>query len=196
MARERRSTDDLRRASLAVQYELIALFSFHDLLHSTAASPDSPRSVKLASNAYLHAMLLAARSLLGFLYAHKPRANDIIAEDFFDEATHWTDRRAIPAPEMSNGELMGQISKRLAHLTWDRTETERPLWGAFAIVWNVLLGLQSFVDLVCNDRIHPALAEDLAVSLAAMRRVHDEWGGQMAPITEPIQFDDLHYFGD
>ena len=196
--RPKRSTEDLQRASLAVQYEFMTLFACHDLLQAARTSWTSGDREKAISNAFLHSMLLAARGLLGFLYSHKPRDTDIVAEDFFDDADTWTKKRAVPSPEMADGALMGQISRRLAHLTWDRTDSTKPLWGAFQVVWNIGLALQSFLSLVDGARIHGALRTDVDLGMSLLRDVlnqQPELGGRMAPTIDAMRFDDLHYFG-
>ncbi len=144
-------------------------------------------------------MLLAARNLLAFLYSHNPRESDIIAEDFFDDPDDWQKQRAIPSPEMADGVLIGRISKRLAHLTWDRADGTKPLWGAFQIVWNLGLALHSFVELTDDVKIHEQLRTDVGLLLALLKKTlsqHPELNGRMAPALDSIYFDDLDYFGN
>jgi len=144
-------------------------------------------------------MLLAARNLLSFLYSHNPRESDIIAEDFFDDPADWQKHSAVPSPEMVDGVLIGIISKRLAHLTWDRADRTKPLWGGFQIVWNLGLALQSFVQLADDSKVHQQLRKDVGVMMAQLKQVldlHPEFGGVMAPTLDSIHFDDLGYFGE
>jgi hypothetical protein len=196
-ARQHRTNEDLQRASLAVQYELVTMATTHELLQELGAHWESSTRDKTLSNALLHAFLLAARSLLTFHYAYNPRPSDIIAEDFFDDPDNWRKRRLVPEAAMANGELLGQISKRLAHLTWNRATPTKLLWGPFRIAWNVGLVMQSFLQLVAQDKVHCQLREDVAVIMMRLEALAGPWGGiaaAMAPATETAQFDDLEYF--
>jgi hypothetical protein len=197
MSRQQRSVEELQRASLAVQYELATLGGTHEMLHELGAHwRSSPRDHAI-SNALLHTFLLGARNLLAFLYSHNPRSADIVAEDFFDDPSEWTQHRAVPEPEMANGQLIGLISKRPAHLTWDRAGTDRPLWGAFRITWSIGLALQSFLQFVDQARVHRHLREDLGIMMSRLQIVANYWGGvsaAMAPAKELIEFDELAYF--
>lgn len=191
------SKEELQRASLAVQHELATLASTHEMLQDLAANWRSNPRDQALSNALLNAFLLAARNLLAFLYSHNPRPSDIIAEDFFDDPNGWQENRKVPEPELASGELRNQISKRLAHLTWDRAEGTRPLWGAFTIAWNIGLTMQSFLELADEEEIRPELTQDVAVFMVRLQAYMDQWGGMpdnLAPTTELIGFDDLEYF--
>jgi hypothetical protein len=191
------SIEELRHASLAVQYEMVTLGTTHQMLQELAAHWGSPSRDQALSNALLHSFLLAARSLLAFLYSHDPRPSDVIAEDFFDDPAVWASRRLIPEPEMANGELLDLISKRLVHLTWDRVDSTKPLWGAFRIVWNIGLVMQSFLQLVAKKKVHPQLGEDVTLIVDTLKAHLAHWGGPgaiMAPVKELVEFDDVGYF--
>lgn len=189
-----RSATELQQASLIVQYELATLACTHELLQESGTHWGSPARDRALSNALLHAFLLAARNLLTFLYSHNPRPSDIVAEDFFDDRDTWPKSRAVPEPEMANGELIGLISKRLAHLTWDRAASTKPLWGPFRIVWNTGLAMQSFLQAVDAQRVHPHLRADVEATMARLKAQLDQWGGlpaMMAPAQELMEFDQL-----
>jgi hypothetical protein len=195
--RASRTAEELQRASLAVQYELSAISSSHHMLQELGATWESDSRDKALSNALLNAFLIAARNLLSFLYAHYPRPTDIIAEDYFDDPSTWYTTRPTPEPELVNGELIDQISKRLAHLTWSRAEITKPLWGPFKIIWNITSVLQVFVRQVPSQTIHPQLCGDVEVIAAILQSKMDQWGGELAPMAPHkafIEFDDLVYF--
>lgn len=197
-ARERRATEELQRASLAVQYEFVTLAQTHQFLHELSADSASNTRDQALSNALLHAFLLAARSLLAFLFSHNARVSDIIAEDFFDNPEEWNRKRLVPETGLSDGDLSGLISKRLAHLTWDRADTSKPLWGAFKIAWNIGAVLQSFLQLVDEEKVHAQLREDVAIIMKSLETQAEYWGvlsEDMAPFSEFIEFDDTEYFG-
>jgi len=194
-----RSNEDLRRASLAVQYELMSLYAAYYFAEKANVGWMSDDRSKAFSNTCVHSMLLAARSLLAFLYSHNPRESDIVAEDFFDDPTVWQAKRVVPSPEMADGLLVTQISKHLAHLTWHRAEDKKNLWGGFRIVWSIVLAIESFVNLVDRAKVHEALGTDVAmmkVMLQAVLNQHPEWAGLMAPSLDSMHFDSLAYFGD
>lgn len=196
-ARQKRTDDELRYASLAIQYELNQLYCSYDLIDKANVGWASTDYDKAVSNAFLNAMLMSARSLIAFLYSYNPRDSDIVAEDFFDDPSAWHAKRVVPSPEMADGTLMGSISKHLAHLTWDRTDEEKPLWGGFRIVWNVVLAVESFVALVDKCRIHGALSTDVALMKNLLQQVldqHPEWIEFMAPSMDTMQFDIQAYF--
>jgi len=176
-ARQRHTNEELQRASLAVQYELVTMATTHELLQELGANWGSSTRDKTQSNALLHAFLLSARSLLSFLYAYSPRPSDIIAEDFFDDPDDWRKRRLVPDAAMANGELLGQISKRLAHLTWDHATPTKLLWGPFRIAWNIGLAMQCFLQLVAEDRVHHQLREDVALVMMRLEALAGPWGG-------------------
>ena len=191
------STHELQHASLAVQYEMVTLATTHEMLQKLAAHWGSPRQEQAMSNAILHSFLLAARNLVHFLYAHNPRATDIIAEDFFTDPHKWTEQRVVPEPEMADGELVAVISKRLAHLAWDRVGPTKPLWGAFRIVWNIGLAMQSCLKLADQANVHPQLREDVTAIMAPLKAQLDKSGvgpAMMAPAKDLMEFDDIRFF--
>jgi len=192
-----RSEDELQRASLAVQYEVATLGTTHEMLQESGTNLASGPRERVISNALLHTFLLAARNLLGFLYSHRPRPTDIVAEDFFDDLTTWPEQRDVPEPEMANGELVRLISKRLAHLTWDRADGAQAYWGAFTIAWNISLAMQSFLRLVDGAKISPELSQEVEVVRMMLQTHLDRMGGmpdKIAPASELIELDDAAYF--
>lgn len=197
--RPRRTHEELRRASLAIQYELMSLYAAYDFAEKAHVGWASDDRSMAFSNVCVHSMLLAARNLLAFLYSHNPRESDIIAEDFFDDPAEWKTKRVVPSPEMADGVLITRISKHLAHLTWDRTDDSKTLWGGFRIVWSIVRALESFLAIVEKERVHDALREDVRLMKAMLQAVldqHPEWAGLMAPSLDSMYFDSIAYFGD
>ena len=197
--RVRRSVEDLQRASIIVQYEITILAQMHEMLQELNPHWGSNARDKALSNALLHSFLLAARNLLSFLYSHYPRENDIIAEDFFDTPDEWRNKRPVSDEALTNGELVGHISKRLAHLTWERATTQKPLWGPFRIAWTIGTVMQSFIQLAKAGSIHLVLREDADLIMARLEAMAKPWGGVaagMAPSSAIIEFDDVTYFGN
>jgi hypothetical protein len=179
---------------MAVQYEantLSAMLCF--LLESPVTALSSPREQALW-NALLHTFLLAARSLIHFLFSHKPRANDMIAEDFFDDPAAWDKLRVGAAPEFKDGTLVNFISKRLAHLTWDRASGTKPTWGAFPIAWGIAETLHHFASGVEQRKIDKRLTEDVGLIRRVMHNIRNAHGGPqvpMGPLGTILPYDDF-----
>lgn len=179
MARGRinRSDEELQRASMAVDYEVGMLGASLDFLLGSQTTFGSSAPEQAASNAMLHSFLLATRNLCHFLYSHNPRQNDIIAEDFFEKAEEWHQARPQPPREFLDGTLVDLISKRLAHLTWDRASGTKPTWGSFRIAWELTKGLEVFVStLASSTRLDPGFAQDVQVLSLALQVVIDQYG--------------------
>lgn len=192
-----RSNKELQHASLAVQFEFVMLATTHHMLQESTTTLQSPARDQAISNALLNSFLLAARSLLAFLYSYKPRGSDIIAEDFFTDPQEWVRQRPVPEPEMANGELARIMSKWLAHLTWDRVSSTRPLWGPFRIIWNIGSVMQSFLQLVDKDKVHPQLREDVALIIMTLQAQVAQLSDAkvtMAPTKDFVEFDNVKYF--
>ena len=87
--RNQRSLEELHRASLAVQFEVVTLWVSYAKLQELKTNLQDKPEKRFYNNAILHSFLLAARNLLTFLYSHNARPSDIIAEDFFDDPNTW-----------------------------------------------------------------------------------------------------------
>ena len=83
--KESHSEDDLISASICVGYELGRMGNTLGLLlESNVTTTSTPRE-QVVFNALLDSFLQATRNLYHFLCSYKPRASDIIAENFFDD---------------------------------------------------------------------------------------------------------------
>lgn len=114
MSRIRRSPDALQNLSEHLFYE----FWMFNSLAQTMSLGIFGHSV--LNNAVLESFTLHARALLDFLYAERPRADDVIAEDYFDNPVDWLTVRP------NKTELLMVIHKRVgkevAHLTYARLD--------------------------------------------------------------------------
>lgn len=197
-ARQKRTDRELLRASLAVQYEVATMGSHLKMLLESNTWFDNPPEERAVSNALSSNLLLAARSLLAFLYSHNVRPDDIIAEDFFDDAAIWHDARPDLPDGAREGRLSNDISKRLAHLTWARASGTKPMWGLFSIVWIVMVALEAFLATVPGTRVQVQLREDVVGLALWLRQIRNQYGGdeaEMAPLSTTIPFDEAAYFG-
>lgn len=173
MARQRdtHSEADLRRASMAVDYEVNTLSSALDLLLRSGTTEASPPPEQALSNALLHTLLIAARNLFHFLYSHQSRPTDLIAEDFFNNDDDWADVRPDAPPEFQDGAFVRSVSRRLAHLTWDRIGDQPPRWIPWQIVSALVRPLTVFVQEAPAERVQHALREDVEL----LRRLLRNW---------------------
>ena len=187
MVRIARTDLSLREASKAVDYDLNMMGNTLQAMLQSNVGIDSLPEERLVANAMLHSFLLATRNLCKFLYSYKPYPNDIIAEDFFDNADDWKKLRPASVPEFEEGSLAGMISARLLHLTYERAEGTKPTWGGFRIAWELRKSLEVFVARVKPERLSEELVEDAATMLRVLQRYVDEHGSvddvQSAPLS-------------
>ena len=113
------SDADLVRASVSIDYEANKMGNMLLLLLQSNVTFASAQREQVISNALLDSFLLATRNLCHFLYSHNPRPSDIVAENYFDNPQDWSNQRPVVS-EFQDGSLVILISKRVAHLTWDR----------------------------------------------------------------------------
>lgn len=107
-------------------------------------------------NALLESFLIHARCLLDFLYqTEKPRPDDVIADDFFEDPSifHKLLPHSIPAAEY----LKQRTGKEVAHLTYGRLKV-----SATEKVWNI-------------GQIHDQLAEALAIFFECLTADQRKW---------------------
>ncbi len=132
------SDEELRQAALdPVGYELDAMA---EMTATLARGIDSPTT----RNAYIEAMLVHARSLIGFLDG-RGRRTDIRPSNFLHEQ-----RFALSEPRHQRAEaLFDMTSKWLAHMTWERAgklaQDEQPGW-LLLIAGQVLDMFDEFMD--------------------------------------------------
>ena len=196
MARHKanRSDKELIRASVSIDYEVSRMGSMlHLLLESTVTIASAARD-RAISNAFLDSFLQATRNLCHFLYSHNPRPSDIIAEDFFDDERDWC-RARLAVAEFHDGSIVNLISKRLVHLTWDRTSGTKPSWGAFRIAWELCKAMEVFIAKVPSSRVDPSLSQDVAALILSMRQIIEQYGGinlvESAPLSHIWNEDEL-----
>ena len=101
---------------------------------------------------------------------------DLIAEDFFDTETAWSQVRPEPLTEIADGSFAKQISRRLAHLTWDRASRTKPSWGAFRIAWELGSSLKVFVAAVHPFRLGHEIVEDVTALMLVLRGYVEQFG--------------------
>ncbi|MDO8632002.1 MAG: hypothetical protein Q7R41_16065, partial [Phycisphaerales bacterium] len=119
---------------------------------------------------------IATRNLCQFLYSHDPRANDIIAEDFFENSSEWQRIRPTSLPDFADGSFVRDISRRLLHLTYDRADGTKMTWTAFRIAWELSKSFEVFVGKVKPFRLCEGIQVDIAVLRRRLQQYVDQFG--------------------
>lgn len=122
MTRKVRTPDELRGASEHLLYE-VGMFS--TLARALATGVFGEGSI---NNAALESFTVHARVLLDFLFADKPRSDDVVAEDFFPTPEMWPRLRGDMPPILRD--VDARVGKEVAHLTYARLAVtpERKAW--------------------------------------------------------------------
>ena len=99
-------------------------------------------------NATLEAFTVHARILLDFLYAEKPQADDVIAEDFFSDPAIWL--RGRPDKSELLASVHRRVAKEVAHLTYARLEVtpETKPWHFAQLAAEVDAAFAKFLSMV------------------------------------------------
>jgi hypothetical protein len=114
MTRKKRTEEQLQVASNHLFYEVWMLEVLTQAMASGIAG-EGPMN-----NALLESFTIHARALLDFLYAENPKADDVIAEDYFADPGQWVSMRAAKTPTLQT--VHRRVGKEIAHLTYARQE--------------------------------------------------------------------------
>ncbi len=132
MTRRKRNNDELKAASDHVHYEIQMLRGTMALLASRAIG------TSVLSNALIESFTIHARALMHFLYPKLPQDSDVLAEDFFEDASTWMAAR--PDEPAAFGTARGRVNKEIAHITYDRQLVTPELKGwDFITLGNAIL---------------------------------------------------------
>ena len=108
----------------------------------------------IVSNALLEAFTIHIRVLLSFLYEHKKRPDDVVAEDFFPKEKDWLEYR--PEMPISLKNVNRRVGKEVAHLTYFRlkvTPDTKP-WPFVDITKDMVKVFDKFLEEVPKDFLH------------------------------------------
>ena len=150
MTRKQRSPELLQHTSEHLFYE----FWMFNHLAQTMMSGVFGQGV--LNNAILESFTLHARALLDFLYAEKPKVDDVIAEDYFDTPADWLTARP------NKTELLGAIHKRVgkevAHLTYARlaVTAQEKQWQFAQIASEMNAVFDTFLTNVTKKKLGPS----------------------------------------
>jgi hypothetical protein len=109
-----------------------------------------------ATNAFLESFTIHARVLLQFFYSKSPKPDDVVAEDFFLDASTWLAMRGEMPSTLAA--VNNRVGKEIAHLTYARQEVipEAKGWEVPAI-WSSLSGLvRLFVQHAPKEHLGPS----------------------------------------
>jgi hypothetical protein len=156
MEKEAQMAVDPRAQAAArfVEYELAMVRDTAEMLRTVPISDAN----RVTRNVALESLLIHARSLADFFLGDRPpgRRDDILAIDYFDNATTWTQQRARLMPYISVER--DRLNRAVAHLSYDRIQHKAagadPSWDISRIVNDVEGGWQAFVRAI--DAVHRA----------------------------------------
>ena len=152
--RVRRTDEELRGATTHLFYEIQMLRGTCQYL---ALSKD-----QFTTNVCIESFTSHARALLHFLYPEgKIDADDVLAEDFFDDRAQWEKARGLKMPAALE-KIRSRVGKEIVHLTFSRlnVRAETKGWDVVAITGQLNAKLKTFAE--SASRIERKAREDLA----------------------------------
>jgi hypothetical protein len=112
MPRKPREQTELKAASEHLHYEVWMFLTLARAL-ATGVFGNGP-----INNAALESFTVHARVLLDFMFAERPREDDVIAEDFFSTPEEWPRLRGGLPDSLAN--LRTRVGKEITHLSYVR----------------------------------------------------------------------------
>jgi len=147
MSRKARTESELQEASDHLYYEIWMLTS---LAHGigTGIAGQGP-----IANALLESFVVHVRALMDFLYNDNPKPDDVIAEDYFENAEEW--RKLRPVLSESLKQAKRRAGKEVAHLTYARIEVtpETKPWRFVDIANEIAAVLNTFLGNVPKSKL-------------------------------------------
>ena len=146
-----RTQDELRRVSAHLYYEVMMLTATAALTTPNAVSNE------VATNAFLEAFTIHARSLLQFFFpTGQVRDTDVLAVHYMaDEATWYA---ALGAQPTTLGAVNSRVGTEIAHLSYKRLAVgpEAKGWNVPAIHLALLRLVALFVEHAPSDKLGPS----------------------------------------
>jgi hypothetical protein len=125
MTRKTRTKEELRKASDHLYYEFWMLHSLASGLASGIAGQGP------LHNALIESFVIHVRALIDFLYPNRPKADAVIAADFFNTQKEWDKLRPDQSKILKKAKR--RAHKEVAHLSYDRQKVTMEEKG-----WNFL----------------------------------------------------------
>ena len=155
MIRKQQTKETLRSASEHLFYEY---WMFNCLTQSMMSGIFGQGAI---NNAVLESFTLHARALLDFLYSEKPKADDVLADDYFDDPVQWSSVK----PEKTETLKMvhTRVGKEIAHLTYARLDinTKAKQWQFAQIANDLNTVFGQFLTSVEKDKLGPSWSKFL-----------------------------------
>jgi len=147
MARKNRKIDDLQGSSDHLYYE-VSMFKAMANTLALGIAGDSP-----VGYALLESFLIHFRNLFDFFYSEKPKSDDVIAEDFFDNTGQWRKICAAQSDFLENAKK--RANKELSHLTYARLNVtpENKKWPYLQIVKELNVTIDFFLQNVAKEKL-------------------------------------------
>lgn len=148
MSRKPRDENDLRK--LAEEHLTYEVAMLHDTAEALAASVAQDETVH---NALVESFTIHLRALIDFLWPNNPRADDVIANDFFYRPSAWDTAR--PAFPVVLDPARQRAGKEVAHLTYARlnVKPDDKRWPYIEMANAVLTAFHVFVNNAPASRI-------------------------------------------
>jgi hypothetical protein len=99
-------------------------------------------------NALLESFIIHVRVLIDFLYAEQPRADDVVAADYFYPSDEWDKLRPLQSETLKKARI--RTHKELAHLTYERLNVtpETKPWAFSEIANEIQKVMRIFLEKV------------------------------------------------
>jgi hypothetical protein len=112
-------------------------------------------------NALVESFTVHVRILLDFLYPSSPKVDDVVADDFFDDASVWLEKRPGKSNLLST--VHRRVGKEIAHLTYTRIDItdEAKRWRFVDITNDVGGVLDKFCQLVSRSKVMDGFIESV-----------------------------------
>lgn len=147
MGQINRSVEQLQKASEHLYYEF---WMFRSLANGLGLSliGDGP-----VGNAMLESFVIHVRSIMYFLYSERPKPDDVIAENFFDEPVQWKKIRPNLSSLLSN--VKRRVGKEVVHLTYHRLNItpEAKQWNFIEITHEISNVMKVFLENVEQEKL-------------------------------------------
>lgn len=147
MARNERTTEELKEASNHLQYEYWMLNSLAQALASGISGQG------WLTNALLESFVIHVRGLMDFLYKDKPQKDDVVAQDYFTSLEEWENIRT-PISEILE-KAKKRAGKEIAHLTYARLEVtpDTKPWVFIVITNEISKVMKIFLENVSKEKL-------------------------------------------
>lgn len=110
-------------------------------------------------NAVIESFVIHLRNLIAFLYSVRVQTKDIIAADYFNDASEWYEKRPPISRELRIARERSH--KEVIHLTTERIYGASPQkrWPIAALVREIKALMELFAALASPDRLDPRIRQ-------------------------------------